>query len=190
MKTIETSHLPLIEVGESTGRVREVFEDIKQTLQVPFVPNLFRSLATSPGLLTGTWEAYKSIYLETTLPMSLKAMLLYSISYSRDCEYCSAVHHVTCRTVGVDESTLEILTQNLEGLTPSRVQSIIRFGMKCGDDPRSLDESDYSSLRDQGVTDEEIMEIIGLASLGVYLDLLADAIKTRVDDVFVDALSS
>lgn len=190
MRTIDTSRLPLMDTEESSGLVSDVFEEIKQVLQVPFVPNLFRSLGTSPGVLAGTWEVYKRIYLETTLPMSLKAMLLYSISVSRDCEYCSAVHHVTCRTVGVDEDTLEVLIGNLEGLTPSRVQSMIRFGLKCADDPQSLNEADYEMLRNQGVTEEEIMEIIGLASLGVYLDLLADAVKTRVDDVFVDALSS
>jgi alkylhydroperoxidase/carboxymuconolactone decarboxylase family protein YurZ len=39
-------------------------------------------------------------------------------------------------------------------------------------------------VRAEGVSDEEIVEIIALAALGNYLDTLADALRVDVDDVF------
>lgn len=188
MSNIPISNLTLVMPNDAGPDVAPVFEDIQRVLQVPFVPDLFKSLATSPLVLAGTWEAYKRIYLQTTLPMSLKAMILYSISSSRNCEYCSSVHHVTCRMLGVDEETLQVLVKNLEGLAPYRVQAIVRFAIACANDPQGLVEDDYESLRTNGISDEEIMEIIGLAAWGVYLDVLADGVKVRVDDVFTQAL--
>ncbi len=44
------------------------------------------------------------------------------------------------------------------------------------------------AIRAQGVSDEEIIEVISLAALGNYLDTLADALKVPVDSVFRDAL--
>ena len=38
------------------------------------------------------------------------------------------------------------------------------------------------------MSDEEIIEVIGLAALGSYLDTLADALKVPVDSVIRDAL--
>lgn len=188
MSTIPISNLSLVSGSESGPEVNDVYEDIQKVLQVPFVPDLFESLANSPNVLAGTWEAHKRVYLGTTLPMSLKAMVLYSISAQRNCEYCATVHHVTCRTLGVDEQTLQVLVENLEGLTPVRVQTIIKFALECAADPQGLGEEDFQTLRSNGISDEEIMEIIGLAAWGVYLDVLADSIKVPVDEVFANAL--
>lgn len=188
MPTIPISGLPLVTQPENDGQVNAVYEDIQKVLQVPFVPDLFKSLAASPLVVAGTWEAHKRVYLQTSLPMSLKAMILYSISSSRNCEYCAVVHHVTCRTLGVDEETLRVLTHNLDGLTPHRVQSIVKFALACASDPQALTEEDYDALRANGIDDEEIMEIIGLAAYGVYLDVVADGAKVRVDEVFSSAL--
>jgi alkylhydroperoxidase family enzyme len=51
-----------------------------------------------------------------------------------------------------------------------------------------LTEADYDKLRDMGISDAEIVEIVALAGLGVYLNIVADALKIEVDDMIKQGL--
>ncbi len=188
MSELPISQLPMLEEQEATGEVAQVFDDIKREVNIPFIPNFFRTLATSPPALAGTWNAELKIHMQTTLPMSLKTMILFSIAAARQCKYCSALHEVTCRTLGIDEETLGALVKDLDTLAPRRVQEIIKFALKCAENSSSLTEADYDHVREQGVSDEELTEIIALSALGVYLVILAGGLKVEVDSVFKQAL--
>ena len=43
-------------------------------------------------------------------------------------------------------------------------------------------------MRERGVSDEELVEIIQIAAIGNYLDTLADALKIEVDSAITDVL--
>jgi uncharacterized peroxidase-related enzyme len=178
------SHFQIMDEGAAEGEVAEVFDEIKRVMEIPFVPNIMKSQGLSASALKGTWGALSNVFLRTNLPMSLASMILYSIAAARNCEYCSAVHKMTCKTVGIDEDTLAALEKDLEALTPRRVQQIVKFAQKCAAAPATVTEEDYEGVRAEGVSDEEIVEIVALAALGNYLDTLADAIRVDVDDVF------
>lgn len=188
MNQLSVSGLPVVEPGDAFGQTKQTFDDIQRTLELPFVPNLWKTLASSDAALTGTWNAVRNVFLQTSLPMSLASMILFSIAAAKKCQYCSAVHQVTCKNLGVEEDTLEALESDIEGLTPRRVQAIIRFAQKTALDPQALGEADFQEIRDQGVSDAEILEIIALAALGNYLDTVADAMKIDVDSVIAEAL--
>lgn len=183
MSQTQTTSLPMVEENEAVGDVAKTYAEIRRDMQVPSIPNMFKTLAGSPTALVGTWEALRNVYLESTLPMSLKAMILYAIATASECEYCSAIHQVTCRTLGVEEETLEALANDRASLNPERVRKIISFAVQCVEAPLTLSESDYDQVRDQGVTDEELMEIIALAALGKYLDTLADSLKMKASSL-------
>jgi len=130
----------------------------------------------------------RNVFLQTSLPTSLAAMILYTVAAANKCNYCGSIHKVTCRTVGIDEDTLAALDSDLAGLSPRRVQAIVAFAKKCATDRQSLVDADYDSIREQGVSDEEMVEIISLAALGNYLDTLADSLKVEVDEAIAQAL--
>ncbi|MGI8687303.1 MAG: carboxymuconolactone decarboxylase family protein, partial [Thermomicrobiales bacterium] len=44
---------------EATGLVREVYDDIKATKGIDFVPNFWRALAVNPEHLSATWHKLK-----------------------------------------------------------------------------------------------------------------------------------
>jgi len=188
MTSSPISQLPLVQENEADGQVAELYDSIKQVMEIPFVPNIDKALAAAPNALAGTWDVLRNVFLGTSLPMSLASMIMFSIASARKCQYCSAVHHVTCKTLGVEEDTLAALQDDLSAVAPERVQAIVTFARKCALDPQGLTEGDYDAIRAHGVSDEEIIEVISLAALGNYLDTLADALKVPVDSVFRDAL--
>lgn len=188
MANLPVSGLSIVQEDTATGEVAEIYDDIKRVMEIPFVPNIDKVAANSARVLAGTWDVFRNVFLQTSLPLPLAAMILYSIAAARKCQYCSAVHQVTCKTLGIEEETMAALQTDLEALAPERVQAIVRFAQKCSMDPQSLEASDYDGVRAQGVSEEELAEIIGLAALGSYLDTLADGMKVDVDSVFKEAL--
>ena len=182
------SQLHSIQENEASGEVAESYEEIQREMGIPFVPNIDKALAISPNALAGKWQVLRNVFLQTSLPTSLAAMILYTVAAANKCNYCGSIHKVTCRTVGIDEDTLAALDSDLAGLSPRRVQAIVAFAKKCATDRQSLVDADYDSIREQGVSDEEIVEIISLAALGNYLDTLADSLKVEVDEAIAQAL--
>ena len=89
----------------------------------------------------------------TTLPQSLISMILYTIAKTGDCKYCSATNELACRTLGVDESALETLVEDLPSFTPQRVRVIIEFAVKVAHDRQNLVAEDYAKVRAQGISD-------------------------------------
>ena len=178
-----------IEESAATGEIAELYEEIKRGFQVPFVPNIDKVLAVAPNALKGTWGAVDNVLLGSSLPMPLRAMILYSIANANQCQYCGSIHKVTCRSIGVDEHTLAALDSDLAALAPVRVQAIVKFALKCAMDRHNLSDADYEEVRAQGISDAEMVEIVALAALGNYLDTIADALKIEIDGPIAEALA-
>ena len=62
--------------------------------------------------------------------------------------------------------------------------------MKAGTDPINLTEVDYDRVREQGVSDEELMDIVALSAWATFADRMAESLKIELDSVFVEALQS
>jgi alkylhydroperoxidase family enzyme len=90
--------------------------------------------------------------------------------------------------LGVDEETLEMLAKNLDNVSPKRLQAIIQFALKCAFDPQRLTAADYDRVREQGISDDELAQIIFLTALANFNDTLADGFKIEVEKPVLAAL--
>jgi uncharacterized peroxidase-related enzyme len=188
MTYLATTGLPVIEEDEATGEVAEIYDEIKRELQLPVVPNYLKAVSASPEILAFVWQIYSTYDRATTLPQSLKAMISYTIATRGNCTYCSASHELTCRTLGIDEDTLDFLIEDLDHVNPQRIRAIIEFTLKAAKHPQELVRGDYDKLREQGVTEEEIVELVLIAGFSVMSDVLADALQIEVDGIVSEAL--
>lgn len=183
-----TSRLSMVEENEAIPEVAAIYDQIKRDLQTPFVPNMMKAIALSPAALAISWDLFHSFFKYMTLPESLMAMMHFTIAEKGNCQYCSASSELTCRTLGIDEETLAALVEDLGNVSPQRVQAIIEFALKVAQNPQGLVAEDYERVRQQGISDEELVEIIIIAAVGVYSDIIADALKVEVDSVVAQAL--
>jgi len=188
MTFLATNGLRMIEEDEATDEVAEIYNEMKRELQMPFVLNVMKALAVSPGMLALQWNIIRAYYKHTTLPQSLIAMIGYTIATKNNCTYCSVHNELTCRTLGIDEDTLDKLVKDLGNVNPQRIRAIIEFALKVAKYPQSLIRTDYDKLRDQGITEEEIVEIIVMAAVSVYNDIVAEALQIEVDTMVTESL--
>ena len=177
MSHVPISKLPLVDEYAVTGEVAESFDAMRSMLGVPTVGVGHRISANSLAVAVSSWGLFGNFMQRTTLPPSLLFMIHYTISSARKCQWCSGSFRHACRSVGIDEEMLEALVHDLDAVAPRRTQEIIKFAVRCAMDPQGLTEADYDRVREQGLSDEEIVELIGWAALAMYFDTLADAMK-------------
>ena len=77
----------LIPEEEAAGRVREIYEDIKETKEVDRVPDFWRALANSPGLLDQVWGELKAVMAPGKLDPLTKEMVALAVSITNSCDY-------------------------------------------------------------------------------------------------------
>jgi alkylhydroperoxidase family enzyme len=51
----------LISEDEASGKVRDIYTDIKATLGIDFVPNLYKVMAAKPEYLEASWAKSKAV---------------------------------------------------------------------------------------------------------------------------------
>jgi uncharacterized peroxidase-related enzyme len=178
----------MLKEEEATGEVAQIFEEIRRTMQLPIVPNFFRAQGRSLSMLTNTWNTACQVLMSGALPRTLKEMLFVAVSVARGCQYCASAHLAFCKMMGVSETTLTALARDLNAVSPQRTQDILKFAVKCATEPVHLTAEDYDKVRQHGVSEVELMEVITAAGVATYFDVLADALKLDVDPLIVEAL--
>jgi uncharacterized peroxidase-related enzyme len=178
------AHIETLEAAEASPEVREIYSDFMRRMGFPGPPNFIRTQGHSVATARGTWGLVQNVLVGGVLPRTLKEMMFAAISRDRQCGYCEAAHLACCRMLGVDHGTLQQLVANLEGISPEKARDIILFGVKCARDPQSLEEADYQRLREHGLSQSEIVEVVSMSALAVYANIIADASGMTADEMF------
>ena len=77
----------LITEEEATGKVKEIFEDIKARLNIDFVPNLFRAMAAKPDFLEASWKKSQTVMGPGKLDTVTKEIIAVAVSAVNGCDY-------------------------------------------------------------------------------------------------------
>lgn len=72
---------------EATGKVRAVYEDIKATKRIDFVPNFWKALSINPDHLEATWQKLKTVMKPGKLDLLTKEIIALAVSVTNNCEY-------------------------------------------------------------------------------------------------------
>ncbi len=80
--------IKLIPEDEATGKVKEIYEEIKAQLEIDFVPNLYRVMASKPGYLEANWNKVKAVMVEPgKLDRLTKEIIAVAVSAVMGCTY-------------------------------------------------------------------------------------------------------
>jgi AhpD family alkylhydroperoxidase len=101
----------LISEEEATGKVKEIYEQIKSRLGIDFVPNLYRVMAANPDYLEANWNRVKAIMVNKgKLDRLTKEIIAVAISAVNGCDYWLWVHTSAVQKLGLDdEAVLELM---------------------------------------------------------------------------------
>jgi alkylhydroperoxidase family enzyme len=81
------STVRLVDTNINDPRVRAVFDDIKATKKIDWVPNIWRALATNPEHLELCWSRLKAIMRPGKLNVLTKEIIALAVSTTNGCPY-------------------------------------------------------------------------------------------------------
>ena len=82
------STIRMIPEEQATGVVSEIYDEIKSTFGIDFVPNLYKVMAPSPAYLQANWNKVKAVMVESVgLDRLTKEIIAVAVSAVNGCEY-------------------------------------------------------------------------------------------------------
>jgi alkylhydroperoxidase/carboxymuconolactone decarboxylase family protein YurZ len=78
----------MIPEEEATGRVKELYEEIREGLGIDFVPNMYKAMAPNPAYLEANWNKIKTVMKQPgQLDPLTKEIIAVAVSAVSGCEY-------------------------------------------------------------------------------------------------------
>ena len=171
--------VPFVEESEATGKTAELYETIKATTNLPFIPDMFRLVSTRPELLEVLMTGYNGVFNSGVLPRGTRELIAAWTSQMNGCPYCVGTHNWFLLQFGgskeladaiqtaespadlpVDEKTRELLNLTTQ---------IARAAYKI------LDE-DWQRALDAGWSTDELLEAVFTAALFNMINSLVDGL--------------
>lgn len=101
-----------VEESAATGKVAEIFADIKRTKNLDFVPRFWRVIAINPIQLEVVWTSLKSLMHPEAvgrtprLEPTVREIIALAVSATNGCPYCINSHTAALLKLGMDDETL------------------------------------------------------------------------------------
>lgn len=145
-----------------------------------FLPNYAFAFATRPDVARA-WGG-----LNTTIRNGMDRRLfeLATIAAARALRstYCTAAHSKFLRDVCGDQEALEAIAHEPDGtsLAP-RDGAVFRFAAKVATDAASVEQSDVDGLREVGLTDREVADVVFAAAARSFFTRVLDGLGAQLD---------
>ena len=95
-----------ISENEATGKVKEIFDEIKEARQITEIPNFWKTMANSPETLERTWRSLQQVMGKGELDPALKELIYVAVSITNNCEYCIKSHSLAARKKGATDGMI------------------------------------------------------------------------------------
>lgn len=78
----------MVSEDQAVGKVKAVYQQIKQQFGIDFVPNLYRVMATNPDYLEANWNKVKTVmFASGRLDRLTKEIVAVAVSAVQGCRY-------------------------------------------------------------------------------------------------------
>jgi len=82
------SSVKMISEEEAQGKVKEIYEEIRGSLGIDFVPNMYKVMAVKPDFLEANWQKVKAVMVKPGKLDSLtREIIAVAVSAVMGCKY-------------------------------------------------------------------------------------------------------
>ncbi len=153
--------------------IRELYARCREKLG--FVPNVFHSFQWRPQRLV-TWLAHFDDVMRPTdtLNAADRELVAVAVSMRNGCGYCLVSHGYAVRRALKDPILGDLATiDHRRAPLDGRRRAMMDYAAKITENPGDCDEADLEMLRGHGLTDEDIWDVIEIASMFNFTNRMA-----------------
>ena len=180
------TRLKALSPDKALGKTKDMYNKVHATLGT--IPKMVQTMANSPALL----EAYLNFsgaLAGGVLNSKTATLIAMTVAESNSCNYCLAVHNYVGENVlKIDAYTLEV-ARNGDSNDP-RIEAILKFAKALVVQRGLIDDAEVNNLKEAGVSEAEIAEIVGNVALNVFTNYFNNTAKTEIDFPVVQPIQS
>ena len=169
-------NLKSIDPAAVTGKTKQIFEGLQKSLGK--VPNLMRTLANSHAALNA-YMGFNAALGEAAISPKLREQLAIVVANVNTCDYCLSAHNALGKLAGLSADDLA-LAQNDEAADP-KTGVALRFAAAVVRKRGVLGATEVKALRDAGLTDGEIAEIVAVVAINIFTNYFNHIAGTEID---------
>jgi len=167
-------------VDTAPAAAREILAGARKGLG--FVPNLFAVMAEAPALVKA-YTTLSRIFDETSLSATERQVVLLTVSYENDCEYCIAAHSTIA---GMQKVPPDVVQSIRDGrpIADSKLEALRRFTAAVVNSRGWPSDADTAAFAAAGYGRQQVLEVVlgvGLKTISNYANHIAD---TPLDAAF------
>lgn len=168
--------IPALDPATATGPLASLFATLKAKLGA--IPNVFRTFAQAPAVFEG-YFGLSGALAKGVLPAKVREQIALAIGEANGCEYCLSAHSLTGKHAGLSPAEIEAARRG-ESADP-KTAAILRLAFAVLAERGAVSDNDLAVARATGVTDAEIIEIVGNVALNVLTNYTNNVARTEVD---------
>ena len=171
--------------SESTDDLAEYYR--KQRSAWGFLPNYAGAFSTRPDVAQA-WNLLNSTIRDG---MDRRRFELATIAAARALRstYCTAAHSKFLRDVCGDEESLKAIAADPSGASlAAQDRAVYEFATKVATDAAAVVQSDIDRLREVGLSDADIADVVYAASARSFFTRVLDGLGVQLDQQTAEAL--
>ncbi len=173
-------------VADAPQASQPMLEAVKK--QLGSVPNLFRTVATSPAALEG-YLGLSAALAKGRLPAPTRERIALAVAEINACGYCLAAHSYLGRNLAkLDEA--EILANRRGASNDPKADAAVRFAASIVRQRGHVDDDAVRAVRLAGYDDAQIIEIVMHVALNTWTNYLNSVAATEIDFPVVATLAA
>ena len=80
--------IQMIDEADATGKTGQIYDDIRSTLGIDFIPNMYKAMAVKPDFLEANWNKVKAVMKAPgKLDALTKEIIAVAVSAVMGCRY-------------------------------------------------------------------------------------------------------
>jgi len=176
------SRLPAVDPATAQGETKALLDAVNSSLKV--TPNLFRVAANSAAALNAMVQMNGALAKGLLRPKTREAIAL-AVAEANSCDYCLSAHTVLGRGAGLDD--VAIASAREGSSSDPKLAAILSFTQSVVRNRAQVGSAEVGTLKNAGVTDAEIAEIMANIAFNVYTNYLNIVADTEIDFPVVHA---
>ena len=176
------SRFKAIRPESATGEVRALLEAVNASLGM--VPNMMRAMAAAPAVLEG-YLGLSGALDRGTLSARTREQLALAVGQANRCDYCVSAHTVLGRGAGLSETDMARARDG--GAADPTIEAAVRFARTLVRNRGVASDAELAQVRQAGLSDGEIVEIVGAVAANIFTNYLNHVAATDIDFPIVRA---
>lgn len=172
-----------VPADQAEGILSEIYQEDMKTKG--YVANYTSAFSLRPDV----YRAWQNLLSSIRSRMRLRRYELVTLAAAQalKCTYCMLAHGSVLRKNFFGPSELAAVARDFRNAAlPAEEVAIMEFAQKVTLEPSQTTQRDFDLLREKGLSDEEILDIVLTVTARNFMSKTLDAVDAVPDDAFMD----